>query len=301
LIISATDLTDYWGINSLFKPIMYVLAPILLMMINAFPVEVFGWIEFFGGIIKLALVVGTIILAFLINGGVNPDHKKIGTVYFVDGVTYNENVASSSYQAVFEAIPLATFAYIGVELLTTTAFEARDPDVLRFPAATVGWFSTVLYALATGSFAANVFWKDPSLPMLFQQALAVITNPEKKAIYDELFKTQPVMTASPLIALYRVGYRFLPSFLNGCFMYSALSCANTALYVASRQLYGMTRTITVDRDSGPIRRGLYWMSTVHPNTVAPWPAIAISGLLLCWLPFIKVSMPHLLAFPCRCI
>lgn len=258
------------------------------MIINAFPVEVFGWIEFFGGIAKLALVVGTIILMFLINGGVSPEGIKIGTRYFIDGVTHNSEVASASYQAVFEAIPLATFAYIGVELLTTTAFEALDPDELRLPAANVGWFSTVLYTLATGSFVANISWQDQNLPKLFQQALTTITDPEAAIAFAKFADSAPETHASPLIALYRVGWRFLPSFLNGCFIYSALSCANTALYVASRQLYGMTRTITIDYDSGVIRRGLHWMSSVHYKAKTPWPAIAISGLLLCWLPFIRI-------------
>ena len=55
LLISATDLTNYWGISDIFKALIYVLAPIGLMAINAFPVEVFGWVELFGGIVKLAL------------------------------------------------------------------------------------------------------------------------------------------------------------------------------------------------------------------------------------------------------
>jgi amino acid transporter len=287
LIISATDLTNYWGFNPIFKALIYVFVPIGLMIINAFPVEVFGWIELFGGILKLALVLGTIVLMFLINGGVSPKGTKVGTTYFINGVTHNSEVAGASFQAVFEAIPLATFAYIGVELLTTTAFEALDPDELRLPAANVGWFSTVLYTLATGAFVANISWQDQNLPQLFQQALTVITDPAAATSFAAFQPPAPETHAAPLIAMYRVGYRFLPSFLNGCFIYSALSCANTALYVASRQLYGMTRTITVDYDSGVVRRGLAWMSSVHYKTKAPWPAIAISGLLLCWLPFIR--------------
>lgn len=286
LIISAADLTNYWHTQQIFKALIYVLGPIVLMLINAFPVEVFGWIEFFGGILKLALVLGTIVLMFAINGGVGG--TKIGTEYFVEGVTFNSKVASASYQAVFEAIPIATFAYIGIELVTTTAFEALDPDELRLPAANVGWFSTVLYTLATGSFVANVSWQDQNLPKLFQQALTIITDADAATKFQEFFAPEPETHASPLIALLRTGFVFLPSFLNGCFMYSALSCANTALYVASRQLYGMTRTITVDSDSGFIRRGFHWMSSVHYRTKAPWPAIAISGLLLCWLPFLRI-------------
>lgn len=40
LIIAATDLTNYWGINYLFKALIYVLVPIVLIFINACPVDV---------------------------------------------------------------------------------------------------------------------------------------------------------------------------------------------------------------------------------------------------------------------
>lgn len=108
-----------------------------------------------------------------------------------------------------EAIPLATFAYIGVELLTTTAFEARYPKELRLPAANIGWFSTVLYTIATGSFVANLSWQDRNLPQLFQQALSTIID---RAEADKLanFEAPMVTRAAPLIALYRAGFRFLP-------------------------------------------------------------------------------------------
>lgn len=155
------------------------------------------------------------------------------------------------------------------------------------PAANIGWFSTVLYTFATGSFVANVSWQDQNLPQLFQQALTIITNADQ-AVEFAAFEAPVVVRAAPLIALYRAGFRFLPSFLNGCFIYSALSCANTALYVASRQLYGMTRTVTIDSDSGIMRSTLVSLSTLNYRTKTPWPAIAISGLVFCWLPFIRI-------------
>lgn len=144
-----------------------------------------------------------------------------------------------------------------------------------------------MYTIATGSFVANLSWQDQNLPELFQQALTIITDPIAKSEFAQ-FEAPPVIRAAPLIALYRTGFRFLPGFLNGCFIYSALSCANTALYVASRQLYGMTRTITVDRDSSIIRSGLAWLSTLNHKTKTPWPAIAVSALVFCWLPFIRI-------------
>ena len=259
--------------------------PLLLLIINALPIQYFGWIEFVGGVAKLTLVVGTIVLMFMINAGFGPN-SPIGDTYFEDGVTNNPNVASSHAIAVFESIPLATFAYIGVELISMTAFEALDPRELKLPARNIGWFMTVLYAIATGSFVANVSWQDQNLPRLFNQALVMVRNPDLEIILPNGPSTST--GAAPLIALYRAGFRFLPSFLNGCFIYSAFSCANTALYVASRQLHGLTRSISVDANSNVLRKFLAWTSGVDHRTRSPWPALVISALALCWLPFIRL-------------
>ena len=183
------------------------------------------------------------------------------------------------------ALPLATFAYIGVELLTATAFEARDPHELKFPARNIAWFTAVLYCLTTGLIVSNISWKNQNLPGLFGQALTTITDSEQR---DRYFPDPPHTTAAPLIVLLMRGFRFLPSFLNGCLIYSALSCANTALYVSSRQLYGLTRSITVTSQSGPLRRFLAWMSGVEFRTKSPWPALLVSVAVLYWLPFIRL-------------
>jgi len=187
---------------------------------------------------------------------------------------------------------VATFAYIGVELLTTTAFEARDPDELKLPARNIGWFSTILYVLATGTFVANTSWQDQNLPQLFQQALVTITQPPAADIAAFDPELYPQTHAAPLIALLRsgLGSRFLPGFLNVCFIYSALSCANTALFVASRQLYGLTQSITVEHRSNMFRRLLAWPGRVESRTKSPWIAIVVSVLFLYWLPFIKLRI-----------
>jgi yeast amino acid transporter len=182
------------------------------------------------------------------------------------------------------AIPVAIFAYIGVELLTTTAFEARDPKEMKFPASNVGWFSLVLYALSTGSFVANVSWQDQQLPKLFKQALV---KPDS-VIFPPFPDDWPQTHAAPLIALLRQNQRTLPAIVNGCLIYSGVSCANTALYVASRQLYGLARSIKVDRGSSRFARIFVSLSAVHPKWQTPWMSIFVSGLVLVWLPFIKL-------------
>lgn len=187
------------------------------------------------------------------------------------------------------ALPLATFAYIGVELLTLTAFEARDPHELKFPARNIAWFTVVLYCLTTGLIVSNIPWQNRNLPRLFGQALTTITHgPSDQDFYEPDPNANPKSSAAPIIALRRAGFKVLPSFLNACLIYSALSCANTALYVASRQLYGLTRSITVTGQSGPLRKFLAWTSGVEFRTKSPWPALIVSVGILYWLPFIRL-------------
>ena len=185
---------------------------------------------------------------------------------------------------------MATFAYIGVELLTTTAFEARDPSEMKLPARNIGWFSTILYIVATGTFVANTSWQDQNLPQLFQQALVTITKPPPPDLAVFALPQDPQTHAAPLIALVRSGFgsKFLPGFLNGCFIYSALSCANTALFVASRQLYGLTQSISLEPNSPILVRLIAYPGGVEPRTQSPWRAVAVSAFLLYWLPFIRL-------------
>ncbi|KIX01308.1 uncharacterized protein Z518_09033 [Rhinocladiella mackenziei CBS 650.93] len=206
---------------------------------------------------------------------------------FEDAVQNNENAAASHFIAISMALPLATFAYIGVELLTVTAFEARDPHELKLPARNIAWFTVVLYCLTTGLIVSNISWKDQNLPGLFGQALTTLTDAEERNKYMAAFPELKT-NAAPIIVTIQYGFKFLPGFLNGCLIYSALSCANTALYVAARQLYGMTRSITVTGQSGPLRRFLAWTSGVEFRTRSPWPALIISVVVLYWLPFIRL-------------
>jgi yeast amino acid transporter len=54
------------------------------------------------------------------------------------------------------AIPLAVFAYVGVELVTVTAFEAKNPADLRLPAKNIAYVVLIIYALTIGGISANV-------------------------------------------------------------------------------------------------------------------------------------------------
>ena len=229
---------------------------------------------------------------------------------FNDGIRNNHNVADSRFAAVWYAhlttfsiftkatyevgsiaIPLATFAYLGVELVTMTAFEAKDSENLKFPAKSIAWVVTVIYLLTTLVFMLNVPWTDPSLPEFFNQGLVGLSEgPASSKSTEHTGSTQVLRSNSaPVLATIKAGLKVLPGFITGCFIYSTLSTANTGLYVASRALFGLTREIRMERDSGWIIRAIARLSTVESKTRSPWWALLLSVLVLCWLPFQRMN------------
>lgn len=128
------------------------------------------------------------------------------------------------------AFPLVAYGFMGVEVITVTAFEARNPKALRFPAKWIACIVFVIEFLVVLGEVLTVEWKDPSLRPLEQRS-----SPEA----ENNHKSIAIFVLVPLEA----GIHVLPGFLTGCIIFCLLSCANTALYVASRTLFGLTREI----------------------------------------------------------
>lgn len=181
-----------------------------------------------------------------------------------------------------------------------TAFEAKNPTDLKFPAKNLAWTMTVIYILTTLVFVLNVKWNDARLPSFYNQGLAnstggltsraVVTGSMQDNGGNTTVTMQALRTHSaPVIAVINAQINFLPGILNACFIYSDLSAANTALYVASRALFGLTRDIRIEDNSGRIIRAIAKMATVESRTESPWWALLSSGSILFWLPFINLS------------
>jgi amino acid transporter len=118
------------------------------------------------------------------------------------------------------------------------------------------------------------------------------TDPELPIIYDGTGNNTVASTDSPgtsraiiIIAALKGGYKQFPGLLNGCMMFSVLSAANTALYISSRAMYGMTRTIHPWKGFRWLRMlGTVW----HRNGVPMW-ALFISAIAFFWLPFLQLK------------
>ncbi len=188
------------------------------------------------------------------------------------------------------SIPLAIFSYIGVELITVTAFEASRPGSLKGPAKYIAYIILAIYLISIGGFVANIEWFNQNLPQFFGQALVDSNDPD--FLGHTLFTwnhPSSRSSAAPVVAILQVGVAALPGVLTGFLVYSGLSAANTALYVASRTLYGLTRDLN-QMDNSIIVRFFAKLNTVSPTTRIPVWSLVVSWLIFAgWLPFVHLK------------
>lgn len=171
-------------------------------------------------------------------------------------------------------IPILAYGFLGVESITTTAFEAANRNALKTPSRYVAYLITLLYLLSALGEAHSVSWKNPSLPDLRPRS-----SDEKARL--------PESHAVIVLAAQEQGETKWAAFFTGCMIFFCLSAANTALYISSRTLYGLTRSIGL-RDGRWYLRWLSILGTTTPVSRVPGWALLVSAVAFCWLPFLHL-------------
>ena len=168
------------------------------------------------------------------------------------------------------ALPISAYAYLGVEVVAVTAFEAGNPKALRFPAKWIAYVVLALeFSVVLGE-VLNIEWTDPMLPQ-FQGQPDILGTGHSRAVF--------------VLAVIKARIRGLPSLLTGCIIFSILSSANTALYVASRTLFGLARKIDPTHPLW-LMRWLSKLGTTTPHTRVPAWSLLVSLISFCWLPLL---------------
>jgi amino acid transporter len=189
-------------------------------------------------------------------------------VLIFKSIFYESNIAKSY------SLPLAAYEFLGVEIVAVTAFEARRMRSLRLPSQTISYTVTFLYSIVTIGEALNVDWLNKNLPVIYgsyHQQPPPITDPPSSSL--------------PIVSTWQSGHRRLAGAINGFLIFSVLSASNTALYVASRTLYGMTREIPKTNIVG---RSLRKLGLVVHKTRVPAAALVMSAIAFIWLPFVQL-------------
>ncbi|EPE32293.1 hypothetical protein GLAREA_07426 [Glarea lozoyensis ATCC 20868] len=274
LLSALVDLGRYWNWPGIWQAMAFCIgSPILILFININGVYVYGFIESIAGAIKLLLVFGSLITMFVINNAELEGEPKIGSKYISQGFQADSRITTSPFVAILAGIPIATYAYAGVEIVAVTALEAKDSKAVRWPAYWVPRIIFVTYALGTLGFYLNVSWENPLLPSISKRATGGTTTGASILI----------------IAARKSAIPHLAGFLNVTLILTVLSSANTALYVASRTLYGLTREFQVEQRAVFWKRWISELGTTHHTNNVPIKAVLTSFVLFGWLPAVHIA------------
>ncbi|KAL1614368.1 hypothetical protein SLS54_009795 [Diplodia seriata] len=176
-----------------------------------------------------------------------------------------------------------------------TAFEAKDTRELKPPAKNISFIVLSIYLLSIVSMLLNVEWKDPLLAIYYDQwsvgnsistYCTTTSDLTARADTDTSSDQNSATHLLPVIATDRFNIAHLGGVINACLLYSAFSAANSALFVASRTLYGLGSSIQRDEKS----RLLRWLAAFGDvdNNGVPQRAI-IGSMFFAWLPFLSLA------------
>ncbi|OTB11827.1 hypothetical protein K445DRAFT_26317 [Daldinia sp. EC12] len=287
LIASAAAEVHYWtkdvqvGINA---GVLYLLVPIILIILNCFGIQIYGWLEVATGVIKLlflaVITISTLVFATQSKG----DEKHSWT----QPTTFDNTAAKSWFPALCICLSTATFAYVGVETPAAAALEARPTrasaqrrnqassigETIRFASKWTSAFACVAYTLSGIFVSLSVDPTDCRLP---------------RVGWLNYHRCDTVQSAFVLVAENR-GTAKIANVFNAFLVFTALSCANTNLYIASRTLFGLTNQIDGGPDEPWYLNILAWLGRTN-NYRVPIRAMTVSAFAFIWVPFLQLYQP----------
>ncbi|KAF5641186.1 proline-specific permease (proline transport) [Fusarium tjaetaba] len=219
--VASTLLINYWGTavnGAVWITIIYV----IIVIVNLFPVRVFGECEFWSAGMKVLLILGLIFLSIVLFFGGGPDKDALYFRYWKDPGPVNTYIVEGDagrLVALLQSFVLASFAFVlAPEQLIVTAGEMQSPRYnLPRAARRYIWRLVVLFMPSVIGIGVVYSSNDPRL-------------------------TAPGTARSPfIIAIKNAGIPVLDSIVNALILLSAITAANAFLYSASRNLYSLSK------------------------------------------------------------
>lgn len=219
---------QYW--NTSVNPAVWVaIFWLTIVTINLFGVKGYGEVEFVLSIIKVAAVIGFLILSLCIICGVG-DQGYIGAKYW-----HNPGAFNHGFKGVCSCFISAAFSFGGVELVALAASETANPRK-SLPKATkqVFWRITIFYVLTAIVIGCLVPYTDDRL----------LSGSSSEDI-----------TSSPfVIAINNGGIKVMPHIMNAVILVAVVSVGNSSVYGCSRSLASLAVQGLLPRAIGYIDR-----------------------------------------------
>lgn len=256
-LVAAAITIDYWnpGVNkAVFVAIFYL----IILVVNLFGVKGYGEVESVFSVVKIAAVVGFLILSVILVCGGGPTHDFIGgrNWHEPEGGMFN---SVSPFKNMCSTIFTAAFSYAGVELYGLASAETQNPlRSIHKSKKNLVYYVLVFYILAVLMVGLLVSYKSPEL---IGSGLAAAAGVD--------------VNVSPfVIAIRAAKIPVLPSIMNAVIIITTLSIGNSSVYGSSRTLAAL----------GALRQGPRILGYIDRNG-RPLVALAIQFVfgLLCFL------------------
>ncbi len=183
----------------------------VLLSLNLVTVKMFGELEFWFALIKIVAILGLVAtgLYMVVTGFTSPS----GSTAQLANLWNDGGMFPNGLMGFFAGFQIAVFAFVGIELVGTTAAEAKNPErTLPRAINSIPIRIIVFYVLALVAIMAVTPWRD------------VVPG---KSPFVELF----VLAGLPAAA----------SIINFVVLTSAASSANSGVFSTSRMLYGLAQ------------------------------------------------------------
>ncbi|CEL10374.1 hypothetical protein ASPCAL13495 [Aspergillus calidoustus] len=300
---------DFWtgtgGNKVLDGSVIYLAIPLLLVATNALGVKAYGWIEVVAGTIKIMFLVAIAGILIAINVGAGRQ-GYIGAKNWSSAKVFDSDAADKWCIAFLMCLSLATFAYIGIEIVAASALEsAPDPkqgaggtqatesqvspgpnvwlvaNTIMFSTKYICVLATVAYSLSGLLVSFDIPWNHCHLPRL--SWINRTTHPDCDAS-----TVIPANTTSAIVAIaVDSGLPHLADITNVFLVFTCISCAGTMLYVASRVLFGLTSRLDGGASQPWHLRLLAWLGRTSRHGV-PVRAMIFSAVAFIWVPFLQL-------------
>jgi D-serine/D-alanine/glycine transporter len=207
-VIAIASYAQFWwpGLAPWIPALMCVL---LLLVLNLTTVRLFGELEFWFALIKILAICALIVTGFgMVAWGF---HSPDGHVASLSNLLSDGGLFPMGISGFFAGFQIAVFAFVGIELVGTTAAETADPE-RNLPKAinSIPVRIILFYVLALVVIMCVTPWRQ--------------VQPGKSP-FVELFLLAGIPAAASLI--------------NFVVLTSATSSANSGMFSTSRMLYGL--------------------------------------------------------------
>jgi D-serine/D-alanine/glycine transporter len=209
-MIAVISYWDFWLHDEMWSIVCTVGTLVALLILNLLTVKLFGELEFWFALIKVIAILLLIVLGvvLVVIAFTTPDGIQVS----LSNLWSHGGWFPKGWSGFLAGFQIATFAYVGIELVGTTAAETKNPLVTLPKAINAVPLRVIFfYVLALGVIMVVTPWDqvDPSV--------------------------------SPFVNLFSmVGFGAAATVMNFVVLTAAASGANSGLYSTSRMLYGLS-------------------------------------------------------------